>query len=91
MILTLAAHIFNAGADLDAARACLAHSPLLDQLSGAVAILPGQPLRCSLALWRGRGTIGIVLTCNLQIALPHAVFSVMLLAFSPQPCGPARI
>ena len=41
LVLTGAGKVFSAGADLDAAKAGLATSPLWERLSGAIAALPG--------------------------------------------------
>ena len=41
VILTGAGKVFSAGADLEAAKAGLATSPLWEELSGTIAALPG--------------------------------------------------
>jgi enoyl-CoA hydratase len=92
LILTGTGTVFSAGADLDAARAGLATDPVWERLSGAVAALPGL----SIAVLNGTvagGAFGMVLACDLRIAVPTAKFfyPVMKLGFLPQPSDPVRL
>ena len=92
LILTGAGSVFSAGADLDAARAGLATSPLWERLSGALAALPGLTVAALNGTVAG-GAFGMVLACDLRIAVPRARFfyPVMKLGFLPQPSDPGRL
>ncbi|MGB1033524.1 MAG: enoyl-CoA hydratase/isomerase family protein [Primorskyibacter sp.] len=92
LILTGTGKVFSAGADLDAARAGLATSPLWEDLSGAIAAFPGLSL-CALNGTVAGGAFGMVLACDLRLAVPGARFfyPVMKLGFLPQPSDPARL
>lgn len=91
-ILTGEGKIFSAGADLEAAKAGLAVSPVWEELSGAIA-----DLKCmSIAALNGTlagGAMGMALACDLRIAVPHAKFfyPVMRHGFLPQPSDPPRM
>ena len=91
-ILTGQGRVFSAGADLDAARAGLATSPLWEELSGAIAALPGLSIAALNGTLAG-GAMGMALACDLRIAVPGAKFfyPVMKLGFLPQPSDPARL
>nr|WP_254899067.1 enoyl-CoA hydratase/isomerase family protein [Thalassococcus arenae] len=92
LVLTGAGSVFSAGADLDAARAGLATSPLWERLSGAIAALPCLTIAALNGTVAG-GAMGMVLACDLRIATPQAKFfyPVMKLGFLPQPSDPARL
>lgn len=92
LILTGTGKVFSAGADLDEARAGLATSQLWEQLSGAIAALPGLTVAALNGTLAG-GANGMVLACDLRIAVPGAKFfyPVMKLGFLPQPSDPARM
>jgi enoyl-CoA hydratase len=92
LILTGRGKVFSAGADLEAARAGLATSPLWERLSGAIAALPGLSIAALNGTLAG-GAIGMALACDLRIAVPDAKFfyPVMKLGFLPQPSDPARM
>lgn len=92
VILTGQGRVFSAGADLDAARAGLATSPLWEALSTAVADLPGVSIAALNGTLAG-GAMGMALACDMRIAAPHAKFfyPVMKLGFLPQPSDPARM
>ena len=79
LVLTGAGKVFSAGADLDAARAGLATSPLWERLSSAIAALPCLTLAA--------------LACDMRIAVPGAKFfyPVMKLGYLPQPSDPGRM
>ncbi len=92
LILTGAGRVFSGGADLEAARAGLATSPLWEEVSAAVAAFPGL----SLALLNGSaagGALGMVLACDLRVAVPGAriFYPVMRLGHLPQPSDPGRL
>ena len=92
LILTGAGKVFSAGADLEAARAGLAISPIWEEVSGAIA-----DLRClTIAALNGTlagGAMGMALACDVRLAVPNAKFfyPVMKLGFLPQPSDPARM
>ncbi|MCZ4352230.1 enoyl-CoA hydratase/isomerase family protein [Roseovarius aestuarii] len=92
LILTGVGRVFSAGADLDAARAGLAQSPLWERLSGALAALPCLTIAALNGTVAG-GSIGMVLACDLRIAVPGTkiFYPVMKLGFLPQPSDPARM
>jgi enoyl-CoA hydratase/carnithine racemase len=91
-VLTGTGSVFSAGADLDAAKAGLATDPVWERLSAAIAALPGL----SIAVLNGTvagGAFGMVLACDLRIAVAKAKFfyPVMKLGFLPQPSDPPRL
>ena len=92
LVLTGAGKVFSAGADLEAAKAGLATSPLWERLSGALARLPGLSI-CALNGTVAGGAMGMALACDLRIAVPGAkvFYPVMKLGFLPQPSDPARL
>lgn len=84
--------VFCAGADLDAARAGLANSPLWEELSGAIAVLPCLTIAALNGTLAG-GAMGMALACDLRISVDHASFfyPVAKLGFLPQPSDPKRL
>lgn len=92
LVLTGTGTVFSAGADLEAARAGLARSPLWDRLSGAIAGLPCLTVAALNGTVAG-GALGMVLACDLRIAVPTAkvFYPVMKLGFLPQPADPGRL
>lgn len=92
VILTGAGAVFSAGADIEAARAGLATSPLWEQLSMAVAALPGFSVAALNGTLAG-GAMGMALACDVRVAVPQAKFfyPVMSLGFLPQPSDPRRM
>jgi enoyl-CoA hydratase len=92
LILTGAGKVFSAGADLDAARACLATSAVWERLSSALAALPCLTVAALNGTVAG-GAVGMVLACDLRVAVPGAkiFYPVMKLGFLPQPSDPARL
>lgn len=92
VILTGEGKVFSAGADLDEARAGLATSPLWERLSGAVATAPCLTIAALNGTLAG-GAMGMVLACDLRLAVAHAKFfyPVMKLGFLPQPSDPVRM
>ncbi|WP_282152962.1 enoyl-CoA hydratase/isomerase family protein [Ruegeria atlantica] len=91
-ILTGAGSVFSAGADLDEARAGLATSDVWERLSGAIAALPCLTVAALNGTLAG-GANGMVLACDIRIAVPSAKFfyPVMKLGFLPQPSDPVRM
>lgn len=92
LILTGVGKVFSAGADLDAAKAGLAIDPVWERLSGAIAGLPGLTIAALNGTAAG-GALGMVLACDLRVAVPATKFfyPVMKLGFLPQPSDPARL
>jgi len=92
LILTGEGKVFSAGADLDAARAGLATSPLWEELSGAIADLPCMSIAALNGTLAG-GAMGMALACDMRIAVASAKFfyPVMKLGYLPQPSDPARM
>ncbi|QYK42052.1 MAG: enoyl-CoA hydratase/isomerase family protein [Paracoccaceae bacterium] len=92
LVLTGAGAVFSAGADLDAARAGLATSPLWERLSAAVAGFPGLSVAALNGTAAG-GSLGMVLACGIRIAAPgtRLFYPVMRLGFLPQPSDPGRL
>jgi len=92
LVVTGHGKVFSAGADLDAARAGLATSPLWERLSGAIAAHQGLTIAALNGTVAG-GAMGMVLACDLRIAVDTAKFfyPVMKLGFLPQPSDPARM
>lgn len=92
LILTGTGRVFSAGADLDEAHAGLATDSVWEQLSGAVAALPGLTIAALNGTAAG-GSLGMVLACDIRIAVPSAKFfyPVMKLGFLPQPSDPVRL
>jgi enoyl-CoA hydratase len=91
-VLTGKGAVFSAGADLDAARAGLATDPVWERLSSAIAALPGLSISALNGTVAG-GAFGMVLACDLRIAVPKANFfyPVMKRGFLPQPSDPSRL
>jgi Enoyl-CoA hydratase (EC 4.2.1.17) len=92
-VLTGIGKVFSAGADLDEARSgTLATDPVWERLSGAIAALPCLTIAALNGTLAG-GAMGMVLSCDLRIAVPGAKFfyPVMKLGFLPQPSDPPRM
>ena len=92
LVLTGAGKVFSAGADLDEARAGLATDPLWEALSERIAALPCLTIAALNGTLAG-GAMGMVLACDLRLAVPAAKFfyPVMKLGFLPQPSDPPRL
>ncbi|GAB1361004.1 enoyl-CoA hydratase/isomerase family protein [Rhodobacter sp.] len=92
LILTGEGKVFSAGADLEAAAAGLATSPLWERLSGAIAAFPGLSIAALNGTLAG-GACGMALACDLRIAVPSAkvFYPVMKLGYLPQPSDPGRL
>lgn len=92
LILTGAGRVFSAGADLEAARAGLAVSPLWEALSSRLAALSALTIAALNGTVAG-GAMGMALACDIRLAVPgaQAFYPVMRLGFLPQPSDPRRL
>lgn len=92
LILTGTGRVFSAGADLEAARAGLALSPLWEALSSRLAAFPALTIAALNGTVAG-GAMGIALACDIRLAVPtaQAFYPVMRLGFLPQPSDPVRL
>src|SRR5690606_13160593 len=92
LILTGEGRVFSAGADLEAAAAGLATSPLWERLSAAIAAFPGLTVAALNGTLAG-GACGMALACDLRLAVPGAkvFYPVMRLGYLPQASDPARL
>ena len=92
LVLTGNGRAFSAGMDLEAAKSGLPTSPVWERLSSAIASLPGLSIAALNGTVAG-GAMGMVLACDLRIAVPgtKAFYPVMKLGFLPQPSDPARL
>jgi enoyl-CoA hydratase/carnithine racemase len=93
LILTGAGdRVFSAGADLEAAKAGLAVSPLWERVSGAIVALPCLTVAALNGTLAG-GAFGMALACDIRIAVPGAKFfyPVAKLGYLPQPSDPGRL
>lgn len=92
LILTGVGKVFSAGADLDEARAGLATDAVWDRLSNRIAGLPCLTIAALNGTLAG-GAMGMVLACDIRLAVPGAKFfyPVMKLGYLPQPADPARL
>lgn len=90
--LTGRGKVFSAGMDLDAAKGGLAKDGIWERLSGAIADAPCLTIAALNGTVAG-GAIGMVLACDLRVAVPSAkvFYPVMKLGFLPQPSDPARL
>lgn len=84
--------VFSAGADLEAAKAGLAVSPLWERVSGAIAALPCLTVAALNGTLAG-GAFGMALACDIRLAVPGARFfyPVARLGYLPQPSDPGRL
>ena len=92
LVLTGRGKVFSAGADLEAARAGLATDGVWERLSGAIADAPILTIAALNGTAAG-GALGMVLACDLRVAVPGAkiFYPVMKLGFLPQPSDPERL
>lgn len=92
LILTGEGKVFSAGADLEAAKAGLAVSDVWERLSGTISRFPGLSIAALNGTVAG-GAFGMVLACDIRVAVPSAKFfyPVMKLGYLPQPSDPGRM
>ncbi|MBU2992174.1 enoyl-CoA hydratase/isomerase family protein [Octadecabacter sp. 1_MG-2023] len=93
LVLTGAGKVFSAGADLDDVRnGTLALSPEWERLSSAVAGFAGLSVAALNGSCAG-GALGMVLACDLRVAVSTAKFfyPVIKMGVLPQPSDPARL
>lgn len=92
VILTGTGAVFSAGADLAEAHQGLATSGRWEKLSARVASMPCLTIAALNGTLAG-GAFGMVLACDLRLAVARARFfyPVMKLGFLPQPSDPARL
>lgn len=92
LIVTGRGRVFSAGADLDEARAGLATSRAWERLSAQMAAMPCLTIAALNGTLAG-GAFGMVLACDLRLAVADARFfyPVMRLGFLPQPSDPVRM
>lgn len=91
-ILTGNGNVFSAGADLDAVKKGLAIDPAWERLSAAINGISGLTIAALNGTVAG-GAFGMVLACDLRVAVPGAKFfyPVMKMGVAPQPSDPARM
>lgn len=92
VILTGRGKVFSAGADLEAAQAGLATSPIWETVSDAIRRLPCLTIAALNGTLAG-GAFGMALACDMRVARPgaHFFYPVMSLGFLPQPSDPRRL
>ena len=92
LIITGSGKVFSAGADLEAAKAGLATSDVWERVSASIAKLPCLTIAALNGTLAG-GAFGMVLACDLRLAVPTAKFfyPVMALGYLPQPSDPERM
>jgi len=92
IVLTGEGSVFSAGADLEAAKEGLAVDTVWERLSTAIANFPGLSIAALNGTVAG-GAMGMVLACDIRVAVPKAKFfyPVMKLGFLPQPSDPGRL
>lgn len=92
IVLTGEGRVFSAGADLEAVTQGLATSPAWEKLSGAIAAFSGLTIAALNGTVAG-GALGMVLACDLRVAVDGATFfyPVIKMGVMPQPSDPARL
>lgn len=93
LVLTGRGKVFSAGADLEEVRGGdLATSPEWERLSAAVAAFQGLSVAALNGTVAG-GALGMVLACDLRVAVTGAGFfyPVIKMGVLPQPSDPARL
>lgn len=90
--LTGAGKVFSSGADLGDVGAGLSTDPVWERLSGALERCPVLTIAVLNGTVAG-GAMGMVLACDLRIAVPtaKAFYPVVKLGFLPQPSDPKRL
>lgn len=93
LVLTGAGRVFSAGADLEDVRdGTLATSPEWERLSSAIAAFKGLSVAALNGSCAG-GAMGMMLACDLRIAVTSAKFfyPVIKVGVLPQPSDPTRL
>ena len=92
LVLTGNGRVFSAGADLDGMAQGLGHATEWEILSRRIAAYPGLTIAALNGTLAG-GAFGMVLACDLRVAVPGAEFfyPVMKRGYLPQPSDPARL
>lgn len=92
VVLTGVGKVFSAGADLDEAQAGLTQSPDWERLSARIATMPCLTIAALNGTLAG-GAFGMVLACDLRVAVPGANFfyPVMKRGFLPQASDARRM
>lgn len=93
LVITGAGKVFSAGADLeDVKNGTLATSPEWERLSSAIAGFAGLSVAALNGSCAG-GALGMVLACDLRIAVASAnlFYPVIKIGVLPQPSDPARM
>jgi len=93
LVLTGVGRVFSAGADLDDVRGgTLATSSEWERLSCAIAAFEGLSVAALNGSCAG-GAMGMILACDLRVAVPSAKFfyPVIKIGVLPQPSDPARM
>jgi len=93
LVLTGTGAVFSAGADLDDVRnGTLATSPAWERVSTAVASFKGLSVAALNGSCAG-GAMGMILACDLRVAVPEAKFfyPVIKIGVLPQPSDPERL
>ena len=92
LVLTGHGKVFSAGADLEEAREGLTTHPIWERLSERIARFPGLTVAGLNGTCAG-GAIGMVLACDLRVAVPNAkiFYPVLKNGFLPQASDPARL
>lgn len=93
VVLTGAGKVFSAGADLEAARnGGLTTHPVWERVSSRIAGYPGLTVAALNGTCAG-GALGMMLACDLRVAVPTAkvFYPVLKNGFLPQPSDPPRL
>jgi len=92
LVITGTGSVFSAGADLKEAALGLAVDTIWEDVSAAIANHRGLTIAALNGTAAG-GALGMVLACDLRIAVPTAkiFYPVMKLGFLPQPSDPVRM
>lgn len=92
LVITGNGKVFSAGADLDGMAQGLGQAPEWEVLSARIAGYPGLTVAALNGTLAG-GAFGMVLACDLRVAVPGAEFfyPVMKRGYLPQPSDPKRL
>lgn len=93
LVLTGAGKVFSAGADLEAARTSgLTTDAVWERVSSRIARFPGLTVAALNGTCAG-GALGMMLACDLRVAVPTAkiFYPVLKNGFLPQPSDPRRL